>query len=394
MRKSVNGLKISKPKTKQKQVKQKDLSLNVQSVELPDHTPTLIISEDLQTQINYNHRNYDKERIGELIVTSNNKVLKDLVLEAHFMHTTNVGTETFTSKADGSTSSDIMSTIVKEYPDNEELLINHMLGNIHTHHNMDTFFSGTDTHDLKENAMLNAPGYYVSLIVNYKGVYNAKLAYKTKRKMTYTDSLLSGETEQDIIIIATCNIQFENNVSDDYKQRFEKLVKAFNKPTTKLLNTEYQQFLKGFGFADDFPIIPKATHDLPKIKSLGHVCSNCGKQFSITGVAHTSDYCTYCDTSHTRVTANEFIKKFTIDIKKIKEVISNIETISIDKNDIQSSLNAMDDIMFIWSESLNTQLPIEYSDKLLESILRLEIYPRVNKKYKQLILNYIQYIKL
>jgi len=59
----------------------------------------------------------------------------------------------------------------------DAMLDDKRLGHIHTHHSMDTFFSGTDMSELHENAPNHA--YYLSLIVNYKepGLWMAKVAF-------------------------------------------------------------------------------------------------------------------------------------------------------------------------------------------------------------------------
>jgi len=60
------------------------------------------------------------------------------------------------------------------------------LGHIHTHHNMKTFFSGTDMSELHENAPNHS--YYVSLIVNYKepDEWCAKVAFVGEEKVSGT----------------------------------------------------------------------------------------------------------------------------------------------------------------------------------------------------------------
>jgi hypothetical protein len=59
------------------------------------------------------------------------------------------------------------------------------LGHIHTHHDMGAFFSGTDDGELRENA--NKYPYYLSLVVDFKGTYKAKVAFiaETQRKISY-----------------------------------------------------------------------------------------------------------------------------------------------------------------------------------------------------------------
>lgn len=51
-------------------------------------------------------------------------------------------------------------------------------GHIHSHHNMDSFFSGTDSDELAENAVNY--NYYLSLIVNNAGKYVARVAFPGK----------------------------------------------------------------------------------------------------------------------------------------------------------------------------------------------------------------------
>lgn len=57
--------------------------------------------------------------------------------------------------------------------------MDHRYGLIHTHHTMNTFFSGTDMQELHDNVANYSP-YYLSLIVNIKGDYTAKIAYLQK----------------------------------------------------------------------------------------------------------------------------------------------------------------------------------------------------------------------
>lgn len=49
------------------------------------------------------------------------------------------------------------------------------MGHIHSHHNMNAFFSGTDDQELKDN--VDKYVYYLSLIVNFDGKYVAKVAF-------------------------------------------------------------------------------------------------------------------------------------------------------------------------------------------------------------------------
>jgi len=52
------------------------------------------------------------------------------------------------------------------------------IGHIHSHHNMKTFFSGTDLEEVNENSEHMNP--YLSLIVNNAGDFSCKLAFRVK----------------------------------------------------------------------------------------------------------------------------------------------------------------------------------------------------------------------
>jgi hypothetical protein len=68
--------------------------------------------------------------------------------------------------------------------------MDHRNGLIHTHHTMTTFFSGTDMQELHDN-VANYDPYYLSLIVNFKGQYTAKVAYL--QKLTSRDIEIKDE---------------------------------------------------------------------------------------------------------------------------------------------------------------------------------------------------------
>jgi len=78
-----------------------------------------------------------------------------------------IGTHSYTESENHS--DDILNMVdrVPAYMENR-------YGLIHTHHTMDTFFSGTDIQELHDNAANYS--YYLSLIVNIKEKYSAKIA--------------------------------------------------------------------------------------------------------------------------------------------------------------------------------------------------------------------------
>lgn len=67
---------------------------------------------------------------------------------------------------------------------NPELMSNTISGHIHSHHNMNTFFSGTDTKELEDSVKSLESGIFFSLIVNNAGEYTAAIALAIKNKIT------------------------------------------------------------------------------------------------------------------------------------------------------------------------------------------------------------------
>jgi hypothetical protein len=86
------------------------------------------------------------------------------------------------------------------------------VGLIHTHHDMATFFSGTDHNELIETAMHHV--YYLSLIVNYAGDMEARIALRGKSEVkTSIKALDDGDIvlnelskEEDVVFYYDCKI--------------------------------------------------------------------------------------------------------------------------------------------------------------------------------------------
>ena len=79
----------------------------------------------------------------------------------------NIGTHSYTESQNHS--ADVIDMV-----DRIPAYMKNRYGLIHTHHTMDTFFSGTDVQELHDNAANYS--YYLSLIVNFKEEYTAKIA--------------------------------------------------------------------------------------------------------------------------------------------------------------------------------------------------------------------------
>ena len=99
------------------------------------------------------------------------------------------------------------------------------LGHIHTHHNMQAYFSGTDLQELRDN--IDNHIYYLSLIVNFKGEYCAKICVKGSRTVKENSvleykGLLSDEStiqrhkqerEEDIVYAVDMDIKISESTS-------------------------------------------------------------------------------------------------------------------------------------------------------------------------------------
>lgn len=68
-------------------------------------------------------------------------------------------------------------------------------GHIHTHHSGSTYFSGTDMDELHTN--VDKHNYYLSLVVNFKGTYSAKIVFLSDMHITSKMNFVTdaGKTE-------------------------------------------------------------------------------------------------------------------------------------------------------------------------------------------------------
>jgi proteasome lid subunit RPN8/RPN11 len=174
-------------------------------------TPKIILSKELQAQILYFHSVVgDLEWSGPLyytIVEGSVEDLDTLVVKAEIMLPKDVGTSGYTEYT--------MGPEVMDFYDRYPQAMMMKIGHIHTHHSMNTFFSGTDMSELHDNAPNH--NYYVSLIVNHKGVYSAKVAIngEVDKTMSYkgTNGSLIKESlsPSNILMTADMEIEFEQD---------------------------------------------------------------------------------------------------------------------------------------------------------------------------------------
>ena len=151
----------------------------------------LHLSAKLMEQINLLH-NYagDVEWSGPVLYSINKGDIhnpKSFEIEAHAMYPMDIGTSGYTEYDFKPEETFDMHDY---YP--QILTDGWDMGHMHTHHSMKAYFSGTDDQELRDNTPNHA--YYLSLIVNHKGEYVARLCVMAKREIKGT----SGVTYKNI----------------------------------------------------------------------------------------------------------------------------------------------------------------------------------------------------
>jgi len=158
------------------------------------------------------------------------------------------------------------------------------VGMIHTHHDMEAYFSGTDMEELHDNTPNH--DYYVSLIVNFKPVKDwvCKIAFITEMKSSYnlpSKELVENKYESMVTIDLVPELEVAE-VSDDFKDR----IKELNKPATTYsysygnpsssknqLSIGYGQF-GDYAFEDDGTVYDSATNSWVKDATKKTVAKN------------------------------------------------------------------------------------------------------------------------
>lgn len=227
-------------------------SLIVSAPKLPEwkmnKSGTLKIPENVQQQIEYLHRKIGStEWCGILFYSKEIGDLTDpetFMLRAEYIYPMDIGSPGYTS---ANISSENLIDMYETVPNAEKL----KQGLIHTHHNMEAFFSGTDLSELHDNAPLH--NYYLSLIVNFSGKWCAKVAYvaKVNKKFSFKnaeDVEASFTDETKVLMLMDMNIvkESEDKVSDEFKARFQKLKEENARPATTFYSTPYHSSKYGY----------------------------------------------------------------------------------------------------------------------------------------------------
>lgn len=209
----------------------------------------LIISKELQSQIMCLHNQVqDIEWSGTLfhsVASGNINDPENLVLKAEKVFLQDVGVGTYTEFETDETILDFYD----QYPAIEK---GWKQGLIHSHHTMACFFSGEDTSELHTNA--GKYNYYLSLIVNHKSQFCAKIAIVAKysiEKELYTFKGFNGEetietkgSQTDVLMVIDCNIEFEQDKFELDRYAYIKAEKA-----KKAISMSFVRHAPGFNLA-------------------------------------------------------------------------------------------------------------------------------------------------
>ena len=194
----------------------------------------IVIPKDVQDIIDSLHRLVGaKEWSGILFYEKTSgdvKNMKDLVFTAKFIYPMDIGSTSYTEH-------DYSGDLINAY-DLKEGLESCNTGIIHSHHSMGSFFSGTDTSELKDNA--KNFNFYLSLIVNFDGKYCCKVAFPSKTTTTEIHTIKNEEgkdillkTEKDDVSIIIGDIDVETNIIEIEEEKWiSDRIKELSKPKT------------------------------------------------------------------------------------------------------------------------------------------------------------------
>ncbi len=218
----------------------------------------LIIPEDVKAIVDQLHRDIGAiEWSGVLfydLVDGDISTLKDLVFKAKLVYPLDIGSASYT-EFDGN------GDLTEAYK-MDESLYDCENGLIHTHHSMSTFFSSTDISELEDNS--KHYNYYLSLIVNFDGKWNARLGIPSVSKNT-TDSMITDSngkkitiskvSEKEELLMGTIEVEIEkDNIEYDWvtervnamKKAKEDSLKKENLARTNATNRYYLNHRGGY----------------------------------------------------------------------------------------------------------------------------------------------------
>jgi hypothetical protein len=245
--------------------------------------PKLIITQKLQKQIDWLHKTCGStEWSGELITREIGKItdLDNWTIIAEDIFLVDVGSPGFTgyNVNEGA----FKAADITELYDKFDGLIDGDLKtqHVHSHHNMGTFFSGTDWSQLHDRALES--NYFMMLITNFKNEHIAKVAFKAKSKTTTSGLSFANDVEnefgelefenedsKEVLVVMDCIVEVEPCQTElditDLKQVFETLAltpscdKQELQDVVKLLNAKISTIDVDQYFLDRYEHVKKES---------------------------------------------------------------------------------------------------------------------------------------
>jgi hypothetical protein len=226
------------------------------------YKPILILSDTLIEKIDYLHRKVEKNiewsavlvysTISGSIDTVKEEPWKILVEDLILMDIGSSGYTEYDMEADDDYATELWM---------DALEAGKKMGHLHTHHNMNCFFSATDTQELHDNAPQH--NYYLSLIVNYDNINDwcAKIAVcgteKTVANMETTTTWKGADgqerevkaketvdSEKPLLFVMNCVIEPESVQEENAPEGLADRVKdILEKKKKSVTTTPYQRNL-------------------------------------------------------------------------------------------------------------------------------------------------------
>jgi hypothetical protein len=160
------------------------------------------------------------------------------------------------------------------------------IGHCHSHHNMNTFFSGTDMSELNDNSEFIKP--YLSLIVNNVGDFSCRLATRLEKVnpsyecQDINNNKLNFKIDDSNIVVAyyECKVRIPEeviNVSDKFIKQYESIVVAKAQKFNNSLAKNTQSALDST-YSDLFSVDSYATTSYEESNKLACYLLRLGKK--------------------------------------------------------------------------------------------------------------------
>jgi hypothetical protein len=216
----------------------------------------MVITKNLRNQINRLHKKVGSfEWSGELITREEGIItdLEDWTVFGEEIYLVDIGTSGYTSYESerGAFKSTDIVELYEKFPGliTGEQKAHH----IHTHHGMGAFFSSTDWDNLEERALLS--NYFIMLIVDFKGDYKAKVAFKAnvggagKKVVSFANNgdeyapiTFGKEADKEYLVVMDMKIEMEEvepEPSDWFDERYNNVKTAVESDKTTLAAPYY-----------------------------------------------------------------------------------------------------------------------------------------------------------